>query len=278
MRPDRTGALASPDVPLIAKATFGLAMLMNLYAVVRVVTHEDVTISAVADGAFSPDGALLSPAQPAFAIWSAIYVGVFGHAVRVWLPDLAAHRRRHRVVLPAIAAAVLNTLWLVCAQRGYVEGTAIVVALLAATVWFLMEGARRSPANEASSLVLIDGTYGLYLGWLLIATAGNAQVVFTQWWGQPIGTVPLAVALGLLTLSGGLALVAVHRFRANVLLPAAFVWGLFWLVRSRSKGLLPQPEIAVAATVAAAVIVGAFAVWAGPPARLIRQLRARVSP
>ncbi len=274
----KRGAWTGPDIPILIKATFGLAVLVNLYAVVRIVTREDSTIAHVSDGAFSPQAALLSPSQPAFALWSLIYVGVFGHAVRVWLPDVSAYRRRHRVILPAISAALLNTLWIACAQRGYVEASGVVIVLLTIAVWLVLEGARETPTREPSSLVLINGTYAVYLGWLLLATSANIDVVFTRLWGENSGLVPTGVALALLTLSGGAAVVAVRRFRGNPGLPFAFCWGLIWLVRASSQEGPLSPPVAWAATVAAGVVVAVFALSTGLPARRDQAGTARVTP
>lgn len=260
MTPERVeGPWAGRDIPALAKATFGVAAFVNLYAVMRVVSREDESIATVASGAFAPDSALLSPAQPALILWTAIYLGVFGHAVRVWLPDRAAHRRRHKVILPSICAAALNTLWIVCAQRGLVVVTGVVIAILLVTVWLAMDGVRAEPAHDTSSLVLIDGTYGLYLGWLLIATAANIDVTLTQLFGLGTDLAGTAVALVLLVAAGAGAVVAIRRFTPNVMIAVGFCWGLVWVVRARSRGALLMPTVAWAATVAAALVMTVMA-------------------
>jgi hypothetical protein len=269
--------MGRPDIPVLSKAVFGIAVMINLYAAMRVVARFDRGIAAVADEAFAPHRALLAPADSAFALWTLIYIGVFGHAVRVWLPDAQAHVMRARVIIPAIAAAVLNTMWLMLAQRGHVVGTAVVTAMLLGAVWMALEGIRVLPAHDASALLLIHGTYGFYLGWLLIALAANIDVALTGVTGEITGPLWTAVSATLLVGATAAAIAAVRRFRGYVGIPLAFCWGLAWVIRARSVGEPQSPTIAWLATAGAALVTTAFLVFAGSLKGLVRSIRSTMS-
>ena len=102
----RMSAVTVPVITVIAVAVSIVTAFVGSGAV------GGTPISQAAGGAFSSDGTPLSPAGPAFSIWSVIYLGLIAYAV--WQLFPAARRSdRHRALRPwAIASALLNAAWI----------------------------------------------------------------------------------------------------------------------------------------------------------------------
>jgi hypothetical protein len=213
------------------------------------------SIQDAAGGALSADSTLIAPAGPAFSIWSVIYAGLLAYAVWQLLPSQSASARQRRVGYWVAASLLLNAAWILSVQFASLAlSVAFIVALLAvlAVVFVLLREDR--PGSWAEVLVL-DGTMGLYLGWVTIATAANVAAFLTvagfTGFGLPptvwgVGVVVVAALVGILLAIGG----------SGRLAPAASLsWGLAWVAVSRLTGELISVPTAVAAGTAAAAVV-----------------------
>jgi hypothetical protein len=263
-------ARAVADVPFVAKAGMGLAILLCLYVAMQASSAFGPGVLMASGGAFQPTATLLSPATPAFAIWAVVYTGLFGHAVRVWLPDPLAYPRRRWTMWPATMSMLLNVLWLLCALRGLLWATVPLMILLLGAVLVVLEGTRRLPAQDFSSLLLIDGMYGIYVGWLLVAAPANVAVVATTAGLDPTGPAGTALALALLISATVATLWAVRRYAGNIGIGLAWCWGVVWLVRSRTHDGPRSWPVVATAIVAAGLVAASTAVGEWPP-RLVRR-------
>lgn len=263
-------ARAVSDVPVVAKAGMGLAILLCLYVAMQGSSAFGHGVLLASGGAFQPTATLLSPATPAFAIWAVVYAGLFGHAVRVWQPDPLAYSRRRWTMWPATMSMLLNVLWLLCALRGLLWATVPLILVLVGAVVVVLEGTRRLPAQDVSSLLLIDGTYGVYLGWLLVAAPANVAVVATSGGLDPTGPAGTALAVALLISATVAALWAIRRFAGNLGIGMAWCWGMVWLVRSRTHDG-PRSWPVVATAIVAAGLVAASSAVEGWPRRFGRR-------
>ena len=69
---------------------------------------------------------------------------------------------------------LLNATWIGVVQVGALwDSVAVIVALLVVLVRILLV-CLEVPARSAVERLLVDGTFGLYLGWVTIATIANA--------------------------------------------------------------------------------------------------------
>ncbi|WP_324650568.1 tryptophan-rich sensory protein [Georgenia sp. H159] len=207
-------------------------------------------IAEAADGLLAADSTHLAPASPAFSVWSVIYTGLGAYTLWQWW-DRTDPRR---IAWLVVASLVLNAAWILVVQAGLVwASVAVIVALLVV----LAETFRRLlavPPRSVLEAVVADGTLGLYLGWVCVATCANAAAAllgagFTgagqpQWWA-----VGVLAAVGVV----GVALAVVGRGRVAV--AATIVWGLAWIVVARTSGEPESPTTAVAAGVVAALVV-----------------------
>ena len=127
-----------------------------------------------------PDGSFLAPATPAFSIWSVIYVLLIAYAVWQALPSQRsrAPTARRRMVDRRDRGAqrhVARPRAVRDPPRSRSPGSSLL--LIALCVTFVQTV--RFPAEGVLDSVLIDGTTGLHLGWVSLATVANAAAWLT---------------------------------------------------------------------------------------------------
>ncbi|MCS5523286.1 tryptophan-rich sensory protein [Curtobacterium flaccumfaciens pv. oortii] len=225
-------------------------------------------IQDAAGGALSASSTAIAPDGPAFSIWSVVYAGLIGYAV-LQLFRTANDERHERLVVPAVLSLLLNAAWILSVQFGFLWASEpIIVALLVVLIWTFTI-LRRTPSRGVVEAILTDGTFGLYLGWVCVATAANTAAVLTAagFRGFGLGQDPWGVVVAAVA---GLIGVLIALWDRGRLAPMASVaWGLAWVAVARFEGPLVSVPTAVAAVVAAAavvvvtVVVRARAGWVG---------------
>ena len=214
-------------------------------------------VAEAAGGALSADATYLAPAGPAFSIWSVIYTGLGLYTLYQWFPSQRASARQRSLGWLVAASLLLNAAWILSVQAGSVILSVVVIVLLLAV---LAECFRRYalvlPASGRwPEAIAVDGTLGLYLGWVCVATAANTASVLTSEGFRGFGLAPELWAVAVLAVVAviGVALAAEGNGR---LAPAAsLAWGLAWIAVSRINGGLESMPTAAAAVAAAVVIV-----------------------
>ena len=217
-------------------------------------------INKAAGGAFAADATVLAPAGPAFIIWSIIYVGLVLYGLWQLVPAQATKPLHRAVGYGVAASALLNAVWIACVQAWRIaESFVIIVLLLGVLLVTFVQVCRRPRRGTVAEIVLVDGTIGLYLGWVTIAAAANlaawlADIGLGAWSEAP--GVP-----GILTLIGAGLIAVFTAWRGARWAPAlATSWGLLWIAVGRWSLDPAAPAIASTAVVLAAAIV-AVAAW-----------------
>lgn len=212
-------------------------------------------IQEAAGGWLDADSTLIAPGQRAFSIWSVIYTGMLAYAIWQLLPAQRTDARHRRIGYAVAASLVLNALWIGVVQLDLLGlSLPVIVVLLAVLAWLFVQLRRMPPKNLVDTIVT-DGSIGLYLGWVVVATAANATAVLAaadfSGWGLPDETwavIVIAAAAGV-----GVGLAVWGRGRIAPML--SLCWGLSWVAVAR---LTDEPEsttTGIAAIVAAAVVV-----------------------
>ena len=125
-------------------------------------------------GALSADATLLAPLGPAFSIWSVVYAGLAAYTLWQWLPASSTDPRARSTGWLAAASMVLNAGWLLVTQQGWLWASVVVILALVAVLGVLVQRlADLGPAPSLVQRVVVDGTFGLYLGWVAVATCAN---------------------------------------------------------------------------------------------------------
>jgi len=223
------------------------------------------TIEEAAGGALSSEATHLAPAGPAFSIWSVIYVGLAAYVVLQWLPRWAAEPRQRAVGYLGAATMVLNAAWILSAQGGLLWLSVGVILVLLAVLCRVIVLLHRTPARHRAEVLVLDGTLGLYLGWVAVATAANvaATLADSGFDGGPLAPEAWAVIVCAVVAVVGVLLAV--RLGGRIAPAAAITWGLAWIAVARASGE-PQSR----ATVVAALTAGGVVVVATLLARLRR--------
>ena len=215
----------------------------------------DESIQNASSGALSASYTPVAPAGPAFSIWSVIYLGLVAYTIWQALPAQRADERQRRVGYPVAITLVLNAAWILSAQAGLlVLSGVVIVALLVTLIWTFRALLATRPRTLVEGIVL-DGTMGLYLGWVSVATIANITSILTASGFQPGTTGRDAWAVVLLLVAGAVGVLLALRDGGRLAPTAAIAWGLSWIAVGRLSGELLSTPAAIAALVAAAAVV-----------------------
>lgn len=214
-------------------------------------------IQDAADGWLSADGTPLAPGRTAFSIWTVIYAGLVVYAVVQLLPS-RLRSERHRALRPWAAASVLlNAAWIWVVQFGWLAASVVVIIALLAVLARILVLLVSRPVGSAVDAVFVDGTFGLYLGWVCVATVANVAA-----WLASLGVtgfgLPVPFAAGVvLAVAAGVA-AAIAFYTGGRAAPAlAMAWGLAWIAVGRLDGGIVSEPIAWTAATASLVVVAA---------------------
>jgi hypothetical protein len=261
---------ASTDLPVAAKTTTAqdrlrqaTVTLAEVFCVVGTLFGIGILGTRVeesAGGALSAEATLLAPAGPAFSIWTVIYLGLLAYTVWQWTPAAATGIRARSTGWLAAASMVLNAAWLLVTQRGWIWTSVAVIVALALVLGLLIRRLTTAAPSGPLERVVVDGTFGLYLGWVTVATCANVTAALVASGVEPGSPVRDALAVVVLAVAAGLGIVLAVTLGGRFAVAVALAWGLAWIAIGRLTGSPPSGVTAVAAVVAALVVLLA-AVW-----------------
>lgn len=220
-------------------------------------------IAEAAGGALDNDATLVAPGGPGFLIWSVIYAGLIGYALWQVRSSAASDSRQRRIGWWAAASMILNAAWILAVQAGSLVLSCIVIGMLVAVLTVIYVRTTDAPTSRTGGAgwverILVDGVFGLYLGWVCVATIANIAATLVDADIVPLGLDPDAWAVAVLVLAGAIGAGLAVRGRGRVSAALGLGWGLVWIAAERLYG---QPEsvstavTAIAATAGTAVVV-----------------------
>ncbi|WP_025157899.1 tryptophan-rich sensory protein [Leifsonia aquatica] len=212
-------------------------------------------IPRVAGGALGADATLLAPAGPAFAIWTVIYAGLVLYAIWQALPSQAGRERQRRLGYWMVASLLLNAAWILSVQAGLLALSVAVIAVLLAVLVVAFVRLRDRAGGTMADTILFDGTVGLYLGWVMVATVANIAAGLTASGFDGFGWSPHAWGLVVVAVVAVLGCALAVWDRGRLAPAAATSWGLAWVGVARLEGSLPSAPVAVSAFAAAGLIL-----------------------
>jgi len=207
-------------------------------------------IDEAAGGLLSADATHLAPATPAFRIWSVIYLGLGAYTLWQWWD----RRDGRRIAGLAIVSLLLNAAWILVVQAGAVALSVPVILALLVVLGALFRRLAARPPGGALERVLVDGTFGLYLGWVSVATCANIAAALKSTGFAGFGA-PGVLAAAVLCAVGVVGVALTRAGRRPVAAPAAMVWGVLWIAVGRATDAPSSPMVATTAVLVAAVIV-----------------------
>jgi hypothetical protein len=211
-------------------------------------------------GSLSATATLIAPAVSAFSIWSVIYLGLVAYVVWQWLPANTTSPRLRSTGLLAAVSMVLNAAWLLVTQVGLLWASVVVILGLAVTLGELVRRLGTSVATSWPERVIVDGTYGLYLGWVSVATAANITATLVDSGVNPPLAIAQWLAAAVLLVAAGIGVLLALRLGGRIAVGLAMVWGLSWIAVGRLGGEPASTVAGIAAVVAALVVAASVAV------------------
>lgn len=225
----------------------------------------DDGVSDQGDGLFTDSTTLIAPDGPAFSIWSVIYVLLGAYVIWQWV---AADSRWAAVTrLPAAVSIALNGIWLVVVFADWVLVSVLVILGIAASLGFVLARTDTLPSEGWAPTVFVSVTFGLYLGWVCVATCANIASWLVGLGVPEDGTGPMITTLVVLLVVVGLVAFLLSRTSQlvfRVALAAAVTWGLSWVAYGRLTGDLENTVVGYAAAFAALCVVGLLVVFLLP--------------
>lgn len=211
-------------------------------------------VDETAGGWLSADATPIAPAGPAFSIWSVIYLGLAVYALWQLLP-VARRSERQRLLRPwAVASALLNALWLVATQVGQLWLSVLVILALLAVLIRILLILLAHRSSGVFETIVVDGTFGLYLGWVCVATAANISS-----WLASAGAAGFSgwnwAAAALLVVVGAIGVSLAVFDRGRIAPALALSWGLAWVAVGRSEGQFESATLVWTAGLVALVVL-----------------------
>lgn len=239
-----------------------LAMVVTIFGIL-VGNGVILESSGVGDGdSIANTPTLIAPAGPAFTIWSLIYAFLVAYVVWQALPAGADSRRTRAILWPAVASLLLNAAWiLVVEQLESAWGSVVVMLLLLGSLVVVHRVLRAKPPESTVERWVLDVGFGLYLGWVNVATAANITFALVLAGVDPPRDVAVPVAVVVLLVLVGVAAYVLPRVSEPLAVGVAMAWGLAWICVGR---LTTEPESVVVGVAAGlgALLTGALAVLA----------------
>lgn len=173
-----------------------------------------------------------APAGFTFSVWGIIYIGValiiyleFKHRNNpMFLREYQKHVKPFMIVWMG-----LNILWTLLWAYEILALSYVVIALYGVVLFLLAKAIRKSSMLSAENLFLVIPV-GIHLGWIIVASFGNAMTALTQAQVTGLDTAGLAMTLAfmvvalllvigsyILTLNIGVIIVAVWSFAGIVM-------------------------------------------------------------
>ncbi|QYH35210.1 TspO/MBR family protein [Salinibacterium sp. M195] len=244
------------QITVAASATFAL-----IGAFVGSGAAGGTPIQDAAGGALSADATVIAPAGSAFGIWSVIYFGLVAYAVWQMLPKQSSAELHRRVGYWIAASLVLNAAWILSIQYGLLTLSVPVIILLLAVLIRAYLITVKIPAAGAIDAIVTDGTVGLYLGWVCVATAANITAWLNASGFAGFGIPEDVWGVTIVFVAGAVGIALAARGRAHFSPALSLSWGLAWVAVGRLSGDLISQPTAVAAIVAVVAVLASAAAF-----------------
>lgn len=166
------------------------------------------------------------PANYAFAIWGLIYLGLFGFGIYQLLPAQRSNPRLQSVRPLLILACIAQAVWVFffLERQFWLSLVAMLVILLPLILIYRRLGVGRQPVSRGEKW-LVQVPFGIYLGWISVATIVNVAIaLYSQGWNgsgiSPTVWTVLMMAVATLVAAG---LTIRHR---EIAFPLVIIWAL----------------------------------------------------
>ncbi|PWC05902.1 tryptophan-rich sensory protein [Agromyces badenianii] len=218
-------------------------------------------IQDAAGGALAADATLVAPGGGAFSIWTLIYLGLLVYAVWQFLPSQREETRHRRLGYPIAASLLLNAAWILSIQFDVLWLSVPVIVLLLVVLIVAFRICRAIAPTSRVDAVVTDGTVGLYLGWVCVATAANITAALVAAGFDGWGIAPEVWSVIVVSIAGFIGIALAIWDRGRIAPTLSLGWGLAWVAIARLTDAPQSTATGVAAIIAVVAVVIAT-VWA----------------
>ena len=204
---------------------------------------------------------LITPSPSTFSIWSVIYILLLASIIMMVVKkdDPYYQRAIDEISVLFRISSVLNIAWIVLFSYLYVELSVIFIFGFVITLALI---SLKLLKMQTSKRWLLPLTFGLYTGWLMIATVVNiaSALVKIEWGG--FGLAENIWAIAILAISVVLVVLLMLRIKnASLPLPVAWAYfGIYQFLRA-PEGFKGQYELVeIVALVGCVILIGAAAI------------------
>ncbi len=202
---------------------------------------------------------LFTPAGYAFSIWGLIYLAFIIYVIYQLLPAQRKDVLFDRLAGPLIATSLLSIIWLISFSHEMIlVSVLILIAMLLNGIVLLVRTRRWIAQYKRHQWVSIP--FGLYAGWLSVATIANVAIGLSSlgWQGGAWGEAPWAIIMIIVAFVIGM-LISWHL--RDVVYPLVIVWAsvAIWFARKDEQRLVAS--MALACAVVLFIWVIGYGIW-----------------
>ncbi|OXS25706.1 MAG: hypothetical protein BI182_16535 [Acetobacterium sp. MES1] len=176
------------------------------------------------------NGTLITPAPSTFSIWSVIYLLLISASIVMLVKNKDDYYGAaiDRISYLFWLSSGLNMLWIVVFSYTLIGVSALVILAFAITLSLLV---RQLGKIQTGRQWLLPAAFGMYSGWLLIATVVNVASWLVSIGWQGLGIAP--DVWGIIMLIVAVAVTAVVTLvTKNAILPVPVAWGYFGIYQA----------------------------------------------
>ncbi len=187
---------------------------------------------------------LFVPAGITFSIWGVIYLLLFAFVVLQFVNN---NKQLVEIIGWAFAiSCILNGLWIVAWHyENLPVSLVIMIALLAILIYINLQ-------LKGTNLTFAKSAFGIYLGWICIATIANATALLVNYGWNGWGVEPATWTIILITIGLSIASITVLKLQ-NPYIGIAVVWAFAGILIKRYdsiSGGFDYSSIAITAIIA----------------------------
>jgi len=220
----------------------GLLLVLVVNTLASVLPLNGITTGEISDSIPS----LFTPAGYVFSIWGVIYLFLIGFSIFQALPSQKDNPRLIRLGLWFFISCIFNSAWIFLWHYGLFNlSLAVMVALLISLIGVYMSSGigkldklQKSEKTFSTKIRkieywFIDISFGIYLGWISVATIANVSTVLIKAnWNafgisSQIWTTILIIIAGIL---GGLMVIK----RNEIAYPLVLIWAFLGIFNVRT--------------------------------------------
>jgi tryptophan-rich sensory protein len=188
----------------------------------------------------------VTPAGYAFSIWGWIYLGLIIFSIYQALPSKFEKFARMRTLY--LISCLLNCLWLYFWHHEQITVSLLVILTLLASLAFI------NLTLERENNLLARFVFGLYFGWVTVASIVNATIALIFNGVQTSDATAIWLAVGLIIVAAIIGVFLRHKL-PNIAYPIAIAWALTAIAVKQSG----KTAIVVTAGIAViALLISAF--------------------